>query len=758
MPRRLLLPFVLLLACDQGPRGYNTQPPGKPGPGVQPGGGGGGTRPGPGPGPGTTTPTPAPTVSGPALEIAAGGNHVCVRRQSGGVQCWGRGGAGELGDGNYRDNVKPVTVLDLGDATQLTAGDSHTCAVQKAGTVMCWGSNAAGQLGDGEGRPGSQSARPVAVRGLSDATDVRAGKDHTCAVRRSGGVVCWGANQRGQIGGERQVWVTPVAVNGLNDAIEVAPGASHTCARTRASKVLCWGSGAEGQLGDGSPQRTAPTAVPGIADAVAVASGQNHSCAVRKTGAVVCWGAGYPRAPTAVTGVKDAVELAAGDDHTCARSRGALVCWGRNDRGQIGDGTLEDRAGGAAVRGLAEVRHFTAAAHRTCAVTRSGGAYCWGSNDFGGLGAGLLPSAGDADGGVVRNVTGATDLSSGDGFTCAVADGGVQCWGAGGLGQLGDGNFGDRSLAGPAAGLTDAVQIAAGTGHACVRRQSGQVACWGQNGSGQLGDGTKSVRAAPVAVVGVNDAALIAAGDQHTCAARKAGGVVCWGKGATGQLGQGKKEDSARPVVVAGSSGPIGSLSLGAGHSCAVTASRKVLCWGANVYGQVGSGHTSGFPELLQPQLVVKVDDAVEVSLGDEHGCARRATGLVACWGKGDVGQLGANVTSNWSTRVPVTALSGTTALSSGRSHTCAATSSAVMCWGDDSGGQLGDGSRGGFAKTPVSGQRIGDVARLAAGHDHTCAVRAGGRVVCWGSNQHGQLGDGTTAQAPSPVAVLDIP
>ena len=166
MPRRLLLPFVLLLACDQGPRGYNTQPPGKPGPGVQPGGG---TRPGPGPGPGTTTPTPAPTVSGPALEIAAGGNHVCVRRQSGGVQCWGRGGAGELGDGNYRDSVKPVTVLDLGDATQLTAGDSHTCAVQKAGTVMCWGGNRHAQLGDPHlGGPPPWSFRaPTVVVGLA---------------------------------------------------------------------------------------------------------------------------------------------------------------------------------------------------------------------------------------------------------------------------------------------------------------------------------------------------------------------------------------------------------------------------------------------------------------------------------------------------------------------------------------------------------------------------------------------------------------
>lgn len=749
MARRLVLSLLLILGCDQGPRGYGTTAPSKTGTTPQKPGGGGGTA----------TPKPLPADLGPAVEVAAGGHHACVRRQVGAVQCWGRGGSGELGDGNYRDNPRPTTVADLLDAAQITAGDTHTCARQTSGSVVCWGSNVHGQLGDGGGRPGAQAARPTAVRGLTDAIDVRAGKDHTCALRRSGGVVCWGDNRGGQVGGaDRQVWVTPVVVAALPDAVELAPGASHTCARTKGGKVACWGSGGQGQLGDGAPKRTNPTAVPGITDAVAVASGQDHTCAVRKGGAVSCWGAGFPRAPTPVPGAKDAVEIAAGDDHTCARSKGALLCWGRNDRGQIGDGTLEDRASASAVRGLADVRHFAAGARLSCAVTRAGKAYCWGSNEFGALGAGLLPSGGDGDGGTVRNVTGATDLASGDGFTCAVADGGVQCWGAGGLGQLGDGSLADRSLAGPATGMADALQVAAGRGHACARRPSGQVACWGQNSSGQLGDGSKTLRTAPVTVQGLSDAALIAAGDEHTCAARKSGGVVCWGKGATGQLGQGKKEDASRPVVVAGSSGPIGALSLGTGHSCAVTASRSVLCWGANFFGQIGSGHTSGFPEMLQPQKVIKIDDAVELAIGGDHGCARRSTGAVACWGKGDVGQLGANVTSNWSTRVPVTGLTSATALTAGPAYSCAATSSAVMCWGDDRDGQLGDGSKGGSSKVPVAGQRIGDVARLAAGSDHVCAVRAGGRVVCWGSNTRGQLGDGTTAQALAPLAVADIP
>jgi alpha-tubulin suppressor-like RCC1 family protein len=753
MLRAPLVPALLLLAlvaCDPpGPRGYGTRPPG-PGPTT-----GGGTT-----GKPTGGPPTRPADVGPAVEIAAGGLHTCVRRQAGTVQCWGRGVSGELGDGNGRDVPgPPVDVLGIVDAEQLALGAMHSCARLRSGAVQCWGSNVVGQLGDGAGGPGQQSARPVAVQGLADAVEIRAGAAHTCAVRRAGGVVCWGDNRQAQVGVEgRQAYTVPVAVPGLADAVEVVGGSTHTCARTRSGGVLCWGTGTQGQLGDGSQRRTTPTAVPGLADATGLAAGQGHTCALRRGGAASCWGAGFARAPAPVKGVAGAVEISAGEDHTCARSKGALVCWGRNDRGQLGDGSTADQVAAAPVRGLAEVRGFAAGARHTCALTRAGGALCWGSNDAGALGAGLLPGgADDGSPSVVRNVADATDLASGDGFSCAVNGGAVVCWGAGTLGQLGDGSPGDRPSALPVPGISDAVQVVAGLSHACARRSSGQVACWGHGGSGQLGDGAKVGRPTPVAVSGFADAVQLAAGDEHTCAVRKAGAVACWGKGGTGQLGQGKQEDSARPVSVAGNLAGVTQLALGAGHSCALTSARKVLCWGSNSYGQIGSGHTVGFDFLLAPTGVVKLDDAVELSAGDFHNCARRSTGAVACWGRGHQGQLGANITSDWSTRVPVSGLGGATAVSAGRAYTCAATGAAVMCWGSNAAGQFGDGGRGG-AKTPVAGPRIGDVVRLAAGTDHTCALRSGGRIQCWGSNQRGQLGDGATRQAPAPLAVLGLP
>ena len=761
MSRRPLLllafPLLSLAACQQGPRGYGTTAPPKSSPGTT-GGTGTGTTTKPGPGPGTAKPgTPAPINLGPVVEIAAGGDHACVRR-GGNVQCWGGGGLGQLGDGNLRDSPKPVTVAGLDDAEQLALGASHTCARQAGGRVSCWGLNTSGQLGDGEGRPGSQSARPVAVRGLDDAVEIRAGLGHTCARKRSGGVVCWGDNRGAQLGNDdRQAWVAPVQVAGLNDAVELAAGARHTCARTKTGKVLCWGTGDEGQLGDGSARHPAPGAVSGLADATLLVAGGDHSCALRRGGAVMCWGSGFAKTPTAVAKVDKVAELTAGDDHTCARSKGELVCWGRNDRGQLGDGTLENRASGTTVRALPEVKAFAAGARHTCALTRSGGVMCWGSNDGGALGAGLLPASGEGAGAAtVRNLTDATELASGHGFSCAVADGVVQCWGAGGLGQLGDGTLADRSLAQPVAGLSEVVQVSAGDGHACARRSNGQVWCWGQNGSGQLGDGSKAMKNKPTQVDGIADAVLVAAGGEHSCAARRAGPVLCWGKGDTGQLGHGKAESSSKPVGVPGL-GAITQLSLGTTHSCALLSSRKLMCWGGNFFGQVGSGQTVGYSVLLAPRGVQKIDDGVEIAAGDDHTCARRSTGAVACWGKGDLGQLGANITSNWSTRVPVKDITSATALGSGRAFSCAATPSRVMCWGTNAAGQLGAGSRG-SAKTPVVAQQLGDVIRISAGVDHTCALRSSGRVMCWGSNTRGQLGDGTTAQSPSPMAVLDLP
>jgi alpha-tubulin suppressor-like RCC1 family protein len=145
----------------------------------------------------------------------------------------------------------PVPVVAIGDAVQVGAGLGYTCALSASGEVRCWGDNAYGQLGDGTGAP---SLTPVLVSGLTDAVQLACGFYHACAVRRSGQVACWGSDFHGMLGDGRPFTIgfAPVTVSGLTDALQVACGYWHTCAVRRSGAVTCWGDNGGGQIGDGT--------------------------------------------------------------------------------------------------------------------------------------------------------------------------------------------------------------------------------------------------------------------------------------------------------------------------------------------------------------------------------------------------------------------------------------------------------------------------------------------------------------------------
>jgi alpha-tubulin suppressor-like RCC1 family protein len=376
-------------------------------------------------------------------------------------------------------------------------------------------------------------------------------------------------------------------------------------------------------------------------------------------------------------------------------------------------------------------------------------------------------------------------IAAGGFHTCALSpSGGVRCWGDNEYGQLGDGTTTHRRTPVDVVGLTGGVSaIAAGMYHTCAAMAVGGVKCWGENRFGGLGDGTTTQRLTPVDVIGLKGTvSALAAGWGHTCAAISGGGVKCWGDDRGGQLGDGMyTTDIGRltPVDVIGLKSGVSALAAAEDRTCAVTSDGEAKCWGAGFFGELGNGSASW---SLTPGDVRGLTSGVSViTAGDYHTCAVTSTGGVKCWGLNDFDELGigeSNVTSlmdalnsgsltSGSKLIPVDVIGlsgGVKAISAGGRHTCVVTSDGgVKCWGDNRSAQLGDGTiaidvageaYGKGTPVDVSGLASGVIA-ISAGDAHTCALTLSGDIKCWGSNFYGQLGDGTTTRPLTPVDVL---
>jgi Regulator of chromosome condensation (RCC1) repeat len=360
------------------------------------------------------------------------------------------------------------------DWRQVSTGSYHTCGIRTSGRLYCWGNDVSGQLGDG----GTNTNQPVPTEVAGNATDwvaVDAGDFHTCALKSSGRLLCWGYDGFGQLGdgGTNTERPTPTEVDGhATNWTAVDTGGSHTCARKASGRLLCWGADSSGQLGDGGTNaaRSIPTPVAGNAT--------NWS------------------RPTA------------GGSHTCARkTNGRLFCWGRDAQGQLGDGgTNTDRP---------------------------------------------TPTQ------VARNLTNWATVDAGAAHTCArKTTGRLFCWGYDGSGQLGDGGTNtNRPVPTQVAGAgTSWATVATGFAHTCARKTSGRVFCWGADFNGQLGDGgTNTNQPVPTEVAGsATDWATVDAGSSHTCARITTRRLFCWGFDGSGQLGDGgTNTNQPTPVPVA---------------------------------------------------------------------------------------------------------------------------------------------------------------------------------------------------------------
>jgi alpha-tubulin suppressor-like RCC1 family protein len=508
----------------------------------------------------------------------------------------------------------------------------------------------------------------------------------------------------------------------------------------------------------------------------------------------------------------------------CAVTAGGDVeCWGNNESGELGDGTTTSSMTPVKVRALpGPAASVTTGVATVCALLRSGGVYCWGLGQDGELGNGTMSQLSSTAVAVHGLGSDVTSVSAGYGVGCAVKAGAVLCWGSGQVGLLGTDETNDALVPTPVPGLTSGVtSVSVGDSSACAVRD-GAVLCWGGfDGHGELGNGTTSGSNEPVAVKGLpGGVTAVSVGVDFACALTKAGGVMCWGDGTSGTLGNGQLAVSPVPVQVQGLTRGVVAVSAGGDSSSAIRADGSVVTWGYAADGALGNGSaepdsgigggaggassvpvavkglsgpavsistgqapcvatTAGRVECwgitgesaLVPVHVTALDQVKSVTAGGilstgVFACAVEKVGAISCWGGNGAGQLGNG--TNTSSAVPVLnagVVEGATAVSAGNGgdFACGIASGIAYCWGNNDTGQLGNGTSV-ASSMPVAVQGLTTVTSLAAGGASACAIAAaspdagaGGALYCWGDNRYGQLGDGTTTSSQVPVPVTGL-
>lgn len=374
-------------------------------------------------------------------------------------------------------------------------------------------------------------------------------------------------------------------------------------------------------------------------------------------------------------------------------------------------------------------------------------------------------------------LTDVAQVSSTGNHTCVVTIGGsVVCFGRNQYGQTGNSTNAGTNAPNPVptvvAGLSGIESVAAGSTHTCALRSDETVVCWGSNIAGELGPNATisetDANPTPVVVTGLSGVTALSAGVFHTCALTTDGSVFCWGSNAGRRLGSGVVGGTATPTRVPGL-GPVTSISTnGQGHTCARMADATAVCWGTNFHGQLGSATGNGTSTGLLATPVAGLAGVTATAAGWNHSCALKADATLVCSGLNSTGQLG-NTTNNGVTAanpVPtaVSGLTGVASVSAGLAHTCALrTDNSLWCFGENGFGELGATTNVGVAfapnPTPAPVPGLAGVVSVAAANKHTCALKTDRTIVCFGSNQYGQLGNpvssGTTTANATPLPVL---
>ncbi len=624
----------------------------------------------------TQQPTPIKIINSGATKIFGSAlgdvRHFCAL-VSGALKCWGKNTSRQLGDNTAVSKSVPTDVSGLATGvSRAFLGPNNTCAILTDATAMCWGASSSGQLGNGATT--TQSV-PQVVTGLTNVSDIVVQDTRVFALTTGGAVYGWGTNTGGKLGdGTTTNQSAPTSVIGLTSGATAIRGTvSHICARKSTGGLRCWGDNDKGQLGNNSTLPLLTHTVTAVSDNTLIASAakvtavDNYACGLTTSGSAYCWGQNTygnlgnnsttdSTAPTPLNTSLAFSSLALTDTTACGLTTdGAVNCWGYNASGTVGDNTTVQKTSPTAVStltsGVSVLKASPSTIRYMCAIATLGGntngLYCWGQNSYGQLGVGDKVNKK-----VPTNPTGltsgVTDIAMSAYSNCALTSGGaVYCWGLNTNGQVGNSSIVEQ--------LTPTQIIASGissiyagkygdTRHYCAITSLGAVKCWGKNTNGQLGIGSTTDATAPTDVsVSASAVTKLALGESYTCALITGGSVKCWGYNAHGELGDNSTTQRTSPVDVSGLSSGVADIFATQYRTCALMTTGAVKCWGYNNYGQLGDGSIA---DKKVPTAVLDFTSSVSsISHAATNSCGVQVASdnstSIKCFGYNDLGQVG---------------------------------------------------------------------------------------------------------------------
>lgn len=705
-------------------------------------------------------------------KIVAGSSHTFGLTMDGRVLAWGLNIHGQLGDGTniYRDQAVETSVNEAlhvdETVVKMATGDMHSMALTSTGRVLTWGGNVSGQLGveSDHDRVEPQDITPaLTLESDEHVTEIAAGGHQSLALTSTGRLWVWGINRYDTPGipvvdpvfmPYELTSVLPLETE--ESLVSIASGKGHVLVLTSNGRIFGWGVNHVGQLGDGTMlDRFVAMEIPLPLDfeqdehVVHIDAKVDQSLALTSNHRLFIWGAnhhgqsgiGTSHAHMTPVETSASLNLALDEhiDHVFSSGQHVMVmtshhrvwAWGRNDAGQLGDGTLINRHAAVDIterlhalndRPLIGMSLGLTASH---AWTTSGDVLVWGQMT---LESGKTP----------ENQTYEQPMPMG------------MSW------------LTDNQMA--------VTGIASGWDHQFAWTDNQKLWAWGNNSHGQLGEGTTHARFSPVMAPLLDGlqkdetVIVMTGGGAHSLGLTSTGRVFTMGDNVKGQLGTGSWQSSMIPVFITPSFGldfhdRIINIASGGWHNLALSTSGKLFGWGWNEHGQVGDGTTEDrfIPVDITTHLPLFEDETiVMINAGAYHSFAITSFNRVFAWGANGHGQLGdgskqdrlspVEMTTSFSLEQGETIVT----LDGGGSHSLAVTSNGrLMAFGANNYGQMLE-PKGHDHPVPLDlTNRLGlnddeTVARTAAGGYFNVVLTSEGRVLSWGRNNHGQLGDGS--------------